>query len=101
MNADTQPGMTAGDVLTEAAGWAVAGGILTMALFPFAVPGIVLVVAAVVPLLLLAVPLALVAGVVALPVLAVRRLRRPRTTDRDRAATHRAPGQAHLAGVHR
>jgi hypothetical protein len=80
-----------GDVITGAAGWLVAVGILTMALFPLAIPGIVLTVAAVVPLALLAVVVGLLAAVAAAPVIAVRAVRRrarrgARTSTIDREA---------------
>jgi hypothetical protein len=103
MNAETETRMTAGDVVTEAAGWLATLGTVTMVLFPFALPGIVLVVAALVPLLLLAVPLALVAAVVAAPVLAVRGLRRRsearRAADRQRLAPRAPLGAAPPAGA--
>lgn len=67
---------TIGDVITGAAGWMFALGVLTMTFFPFAIPGIVLTAAALVPLVLVAVVVGLVAALVAAPVMAVRGLRR-------------------------
>jgi hypothetical protein len=60
------------EVLDETAGWLVGGGIVTVALFPFALPLILLTVAALLPLLV--VPL--VAGLLALPILVARRVGR-------------------------
>jgi hypothetical protein len=65
-----------GDVITGTAGWMFAFGVLTMTLFPWAIPGIVLTAAAVLPLVLLAIVAAVLAAVAAVPVLAVRGLRR-------------------------
>ena len=81
MNPHTDNTSGIGDVITGAGEWVVALGLLTMTLFPFAIPGIVLVVAAVVPLVLLAVVVGLLAAVAAAPVMAVRALRR-RAADR-------------------
>jgi Flp pilus assembly protein TadB len=96
MNAQTETALTAGDVVTEAAGWVVSLGIVTMALFPFALPGLVLAAVAVVPLLLLALLVALVAVVVAAPLLAVRGLRR-RTKRRREGASERHGAAARAA----
>ena len=85
MHAKTDTTSTIGDVITGAAGWMVALGILTMAIFPFAIPGLVLAAAALVPLVLLAAVAGLLAAVAAAPVLAVRRLLRRSTGHRDRA----------------
>jgi hypothetical protein len=52
-----------GELVDEASNWIVGGGIVTMALFPLALPGIALAAVAAIPLLALALPLALVAGV--------------------------------------
>jgi hypothetical protein len=66
----------AADLAEEASAWAVGGGIITMALFPLALPILLLTAAAVIPLLLLGLAVALVVGVVAGPLLLLRRLRR-------------------------
>ena len=95
MNPQTQSDVTLGDAITGAAGWAAALGTVTMALFPFAVPGIILAVAAVVPLLLLGLVLALVGAVLAAPVVAVRglvRRRQDRQTGPADGARPVAPG---------
>jgi hypothetical protein len=57
---------TAPDVVEEASAWAIGGGVLTFALFPFALP---------ILLLTVAFAIALVLSVVAAPILLVRRLR--------------------------
>jgi len=62
---------TASDVIEEASAWALGGGVLTLALFPFALPILLLTVAFVLPFALAG----LVVGVVAAPILLVRRLR--------------------------
>jgi membrane protein implicated in regulation of membrane protease activity len=54
----------------------VGGGILTMALFPLAIPMVALLIVAALPLLALAALVAVAGAVVALPVLIVRRLSR-------------------------
>jgi hypothetical protein len=82
MNPQTDTTSSIGDVITGAAAWPVALGILTMTLFPLAIPGIVL---AVVPLVLLAVVVGLLAAVAAAPVMAVSGLRRRAAARRDRA----------------
>lgn len=66
---------TAGDVVEEASAWALGGGVLTFALFPFALPALVLTVAFVLPFALAGLAIALVLSMVAAPILLVRRLR--------------------------
>ena len=66
---------TPDELAEEVAAWAVGGGILTMILFPLALPLILLTAAATIPLLLVAVALGLVAAVVAVPLALLRRLR--------------------------
>jgi hypothetical protein len=59
-------------MLSETTGWMIGLGIVTMALFPFAIPGIALTIVAVIPLLLIGVAAALVAAIVAVPILLLR-----------------------------
>jgi hypothetical protein len=66
---------TASDVVEEASAWAFGGGVLTFALFPFALPILLLTVAFVLPFALAGLAIALVVAVVAAPILLVRRLR--------------------------
>jgi hypothetical protein len=86
------------EVVDEVSKWGVGGGILLMALFPLALPILILTLVALVPLALPVVAVALVAGVVALPVILIRKLsssvrkfRRPR---RRRRPPEPAPRQA-------
>ncbi len=72
MSTPTESSNTRIETVSEVTGWLVAGGILTMALFPLALPFIILTVVALLPLALPVVAIGLIAAVVALPVLAVR-----------------------------
>ena len=65
---------TASDVVEEISAWAIGGGVLTAALFPFALP-ILLTVAFVLPFALAGFAIGVVAAVLAAPILLVRRLR--------------------------
>ena len=88
----TQPTTATPDELVEeVAAWAVGGGILTMILFPLALPLILLTAAAAIPLLLVAVALGLVAAVVAVPIALVRRLRRAALSSRRAQGSQSAP----------
>jgi len=64
------------EVLDELYKWTVGGGIITLALFPLAVPILVLTAVATIPLLLPFLAVGLLVGGVALTVLVVRRLGR-------------------------
>ena len=66
---------TAGDVVEEASAWALGGGVLTFALFPFALPILLLTVALLLPFVLAGLAIAVALSVVAAPILLVRRLR--------------------------
>ena len=81
MTGRTESRPPTGDPFTEAGTILVALGILTMVLAPFALPGIALTVAAIVPLVLLGAVATLLVALAAAPVLLVRRLRRRATTD--------------------
>lgn len=95
MNPETRsPSRT--EVVEEASKWGVGAGIVVVALFPLAIPILILTAAALLPLVVPLLALALLAGVVALPVLVLRRLaksvgrlRRPRA-ERPRHATRPA-----------
>lgn len=82
------------ELATEAASWAVGGGILTMALFPFALPLILLTVAALIPLLLVGLVVGIVAALAAAPVLLARRLLRARRYGGSPAASRAPSGSA-------
>jgi len=66
---------TTSDLVEEASAWALGGGVLTFALFPFALPILLLTVVLVLPFALAGLAIALVVAVVAAPILLVRRLR--------------------------
>jgi hypothetical protein len=68
---------TPAELTEEASAWAVGGGIVTMALFPLALPIILLTAVAAIPLLLIALGVGLVPAVVAASILLLRRLRKP------------------------
>jgi hypothetical protein len=76
MNSESNPPSRA-EITDEFYKWAVGGGIVTMALFPLALPLIALTAIAVLPLLLIALVPVLLVAAVALPILLVRRLWRP------------------------
>jgi hypothetical protein len=69
---DTEP--TTGDIVTELASLFAGLGMMTMVLFPFAVPALAFAAIVVVPLLALALVVGVVSAVLAAPVLAVRAL---------------------------
>jgi hypothetical protein len=75
----------ASDVTEEVTAWAVGGGILTVALFPVALPVLLLTAAFLIPFALAGVAIALVFAVTAAPILLVRRIR-----SRWRAGSRRA-----------
>ena len=60
------------DVVDQMSGWAVGGGIVTIALFPLALPILALTAVAVIPFLLVPLAAGLIAAVVAAPILLVR-----------------------------
>ena len=72
---------TPSDVTEEVTAWAVGGGILTVALFPLALPILLLTAAFVVPFVFAGIAIGLVSLVAAAPILLLRRARSRR---RDR-----------------
>jgi membrane protein implicated in regulation of membrane protease activity len=74
MNAESTAQKRA-EVTDELSKWTVGAGIITVALFPLAIPIVVLTVVALLPLLVPLAAIGLLAGVVAAPVMLVRRLR--------------------------
>jgi hypothetical protein len=60
------------DLLETASEFLVGGGILTMALFPLAIPMVALLIVAALPLVVIAAAVAIVAAVIAAPVFLVR-----------------------------
>ena len=73
MSTSTTP-PTPAELADEVATLAVGGGMLTMILFPLALPLIALTVAAVIPMLLVGLAAALAVALVAAPALLIRRL---------------------------
>lgn len=65
---------SAADIAGELSAWMAAGGILTMMLFPLALPLILLLVVSALPLVLIPLAAGLAAAVVAVPVLLLRAL---------------------------
>jgi hypothetical protein len=74
MSTETTPA-TPAELTEEISAWAVGGGIVTMALFPLALPIILLTAAAAIPFLLVPIAFGLVIAVLAAPILLLRRLR--------------------------
>ena len=85
MNAQTHPSSTA-DVVTSMAEGLAALAILTMALFPLAIPCLILTLALLAPLVVPLMAAGALAVVAAAPVIAVRELRR-RAAGRARQST--------------
>jgi hypothetical protein len=77
MNAESTAPSRA-EIVDELYKWTVGGGIVTLALFPLALPIIALTAIAVLPLLLIVLVPALLVAAVAAPILLVRRLVRGR-----------------------
>jgi hypothetical protein len=75
MNAESTARSRA-EVADEVSKWTVGGGIITLALFPLALPILILTAIAVLPILVPLVAVGIVAGVVALPVILIRKLGR-------------------------
>jgi hypothetical protein len=85
------------EVADEISKWTVGGGIVTMALFPLALPILILTAVAVLPLLVPLLAVGVVAGLVALPILLLRKLgslSRRRRAGRDRRAPEPSPKTA-------
>jgi hypothetical protein len=75
MNAESTARSRA-EIADEISKWTVGGGIITMALFPWALPILALTAIAALPLLLLALAAGLLVAAIALPILVVRSLGR-------------------------
>jgi Flp pilus assembly protein TadB len=88
------------EVIQEVSKWSVGAGILVVALAPLAIPILVLTGVALLPLLVPLIPLALIAGLIYLPVRLVRRLRSRRRPLRRGAAEEEVLGRVELAPVH-
>lgn len=77
-------GTSRDEIVDEASSWLVGGGIVTMALFPLALPGIALALLAAIPLLALALPVLLIWGIAVAVTRLVRGLARVVTRPRRR-----------------
>ena len=64
------------EIVDEVSKWGVGGGIITMALFPMALPFLILTLVALLPLAVPLLALGLVAGAIALPLMLIRKLGR-------------------------
>jgi Flp pilus assembly protein TadB len=97
MNAEsTRPGAVGTDEIWK---WTVGMGILAVALFPLAIPLVVLTAVAIVPLLVPLIALGLLAGLIASPLMLLRRLRRRRSADSGELAPEApATKQLHHTG---
>ncbi|MGH2990243.1 MAG: hypothetical protein ACRDMA_10340 [Solirubrobacterales bacterium] len=90
---------TAADVADTLSVWGVGAGMITMALFPLAIPILVLTAVALLPLLVPVVALGLVVALVALPVLAARAVGRWARRARGRASAAERPQTLARRGV--
>ena len=99
MNTDSKARQRA-EVIDEVSKWGVGAGIVTVALAPLAIPILVLTAAFVLPLLLPVIPLALIAGLVYLPVRLVRSVRRRRRPLRRGPAEEEVLGRVEFTPVH-
>jgi uncharacterized membrane protein len=88
------------EVIQEVSKWSVGAGILVVALAPLAIPILVLTGVALLPLLVPLIPLALIAGLIYLPVRLVRSVRRRRRSLHRGAAEEEVLGRVELAPVH-
>ena len=81
------------EVADEVSKWTVGAGIIAVALFPLAIPIVVLTAVALLPLLVPLAAIGMLAGVVAAPVLLVRRHRGRRSASPDQLAPQAAAAQ--------
>jgi hypothetical protein len=87
------------ELIDEYSKWGVGAGILVVAVAPLAIPFIVLTAAFLLPLALPLIPVALVAGLVYLPIRIVRGIRR-RRSGRGRAAEEEVLPRVELTPAH-
>jgi hypothetical protein len=88
---NTETAARRAEIVDEVSKWGVGGGILLTALAPLALPILILTIVALLPLAVPVLALGLVAGVVAAPVLLVRKL--ARSLSRRRPPRTEAPAQ--------
>ncbi len=82
------------ELLDELSDWAVGGGIVAMALFPFAVPLVALTAVALLPLLAMSIAVGILVAVVMAPIVAVRSALRALRA-KDSPATAPRSGRRH------
>jgi hypothetical protein len=92
---NTESGRKRAEVADEISKWTVGGGIVTMVLFPLALPILALTAVALLPLLVPVLAVGILAGVVYLPVTLARRIRRRQ----PQLGGGRAAEEETLAGV--
>src|SRR5436309_15460579 len=88
------------EVVDEVSKWAVGAGILMVALAPLAIPILALTAVALLPLALPLIPIALIAGLVYLPIRVIRGLRRRRALGRGGAAQEEVLPRVELETFH-
>jgi hypothetical protein len=86
-----RPDASAGDLATEAVTWVTGLGIVTMAIFPLLIPGLIVLAIFTLPLLVIPLVGALLAAVIAVPWLVVRALVRRTGRRRRRRAISPQP----------
>jgi hypothetical protein len=89
---DSQAARARAELSDEISKWTVGWGVVGMALFPFALPIVVLTAVALLPLLVPLLALGLLAGVVTLPIIVIRKLVRS-ATRLTRPHGRRGPGE--------
>jgi hypothetical protein len=92
MNPETTASARA-EITDEISKWTVGGGIVTLALFPLALPILILTAVALLPLLVPVLAIALLGGLIALPVFLIRKLARLVSRRRPRRRRPQATGE--------
>jgi hypothetical protein len=92
MERETAP--TRAEIVDEASKWGVGAGILVTALAPLSLPILILTLVAVLPLVVPLLAAGLVVGVIALPVLLIRKIRRSVSGFGSRRRRRRPPEPA-------
>ena len=96
---DSEAARARAEIADEISKWTVGGGTVLIALFPLALPILILTAVAVLPLLVPLLAAGLVVGVIALPILLLRRLGRALGLLRPPRRTPGEPGPKTLAGT--
>jgi hypothetical protein len=86
---DSEAARTRAEVSDEISKWTVGWGVVGMALFPLALPIVILTGVALLPLLVPLLALGLLAGVLALPIMLIRKLGHSATRLRRRRGSRR------------